>query len=118
MANVKLAMTDPAELVAVRLDSQNARHAMARIGVERARDMGLTAVQINEAAENSPRGFYSWVVDYGHEGIESLLGSSEFSSGVGRRIAADFAATRAADALFTGFGAVSRHKILGLSLEV
>ena len=119
MANVRLALTDPAELVAVRLSSQNPRHAMAKIGVDRVRALGLTPAQINEAAASSPRGFYSWIVDYGYQGIEPLLRSSdEFRTGIGRKIAADFVNTRAADSLFTGFDAISRHNILGLSLEV
>ena len=117
MGEVKV-LRSSGDLLRLRSDSQNARHAAAKLGVKIIREMGLSGKEVDELAKGSPRGFYSNIIDIGHKAIGPLLTQLDSQGELGKILKKEFENTREVDQLFAGFDAVSTHNVLDLTLSV
>lgn len=117
--NVRKAFSNPAELLKLRLASQNARHVFAKAGVECLRSDGFKAETVDLLTLKTGRGFYSWLVAMGFYAISPALEQALSKGGpIGDALASELQKVHDADSLFTGFDAISQHKVLDLTLSV
>ena len=117
MGGVKV-LGSSGDLLRLRSGSQNARHAAAKLGVKIIRELGLSGKEIDELSKGSPRGFYSNIIDIGHKAIGPLLTQLDSQGELGKTLKKEFENIREVDQLFTGFDAVSTHKVADLTLSV
>ncbi|MCX5749525.1 MAG: hypothetical protein NTZ10_04720 [Candidatus Saganbacteria bacterium] len=121
--NMNEVITNPAALLRLRLRTQNARHAMANVGVWALREEKWSKPAIDDASAHQTRGFYSFVVELGRQRLDGLLlkmktGETSPGGEVLKTLREEFERTSQLDRLFGPISKASVHDICGMGLTV